>query len=110
MLAREKQRRGDDAPLLERVLRRDEQAWRELVRMHEPALRALIQENEELSASDVDDVIADVWLRVLDNDRRRLRRFAANAAVIARRVARDASVAGRSRVPDEARANDDLDR
>jgi excisionase family DNA binding protein len=77
MLAREKQTRGEDASLLERVLRRDEQAWRELVRMHEPALRALIQENEELSASDVDDVIADVWLRVLDDDRRRLRRFVA---------------------------------
>lgn len=76
MLAREKQGRGDDATLLERVLRRDERAWRELVQAHEPALRALFEENEELLASDVDDVIAELWLRVVEDDRRRLRRFA----------------------------------
>ena len=32
MLARERASRVDDAVLIERVLRRDEQAWRELVR------------------------------------------------------------------------------
>jgi excisionase family DNA binding protein len=77
MLARERTSRVDEEALIERVLRRDEQAWRELVRANEPTLRALVQENEELSESDVDDVIAELWLRVLDDDRRRLQRFAA---------------------------------
>jgi excisionase family DNA binding protein len=76
MLAREKDRRVNEAGLIELVLRRDEQAWRELVRATEPALRALVRENEALSAADVDDVIAELWLRILDDDRRRLRRFA----------------------------------
>jgi excisionase family DNA binding protein len=58
-------------------LRRDEQAWRELLRAHEPTLRALVQENDELSESDVDDVIAELWLRIVEDDRRRLRRFVA---------------------------------
>jgi excisionase family DNA binding protein len=77
MLAREKASCDDDAMLIERVVRRDEQAWRELVNANEPTLRALIQENEELSETDVEDVLAELWLRVLDDDRRRLRRFAA---------------------------------
>lgn len=77
MLARQKAGRADDMTLIERVLRRDEQAWRELVSANEPTLRALIQENEELSEADAEDVLAELWLRVLDDDRQRLRRFAA---------------------------------
>lgn len=76
MLAREKSNRVDDETLIERVLRRDDRAWRELVNAKEPTLRALLQENEELTPADVDDIVAELWLRVLDDDRRRLRRFA----------------------------------
>ncbi len=110
MLARERAHRVDDAALIERVLRRDEQAWRELVRANEPTLRALIQENDELSASDVDDVIA----RAVATDSRRRSTAAASvcgdAAGVARCVAGDAGVAGRACVRGEARAEDDLDR
>jgi excisionase family DNA binding protein len=78
MLARERQgtSRANDAELVERVLRRDQQAWRELVRASEPMLRALLEEHGALSASDVDDVVSELWLRVLDDDLRRLRQFA----------------------------------
>jgi excisionase family DNA binding protein len=59
--------------LLERVLRKEDGAWRELVRANEPALRALF--HEEMSPTDVDDVIGETWLRILESDLRRLRRF-----------------------------------
>jgi hypothetical protein len=36
-----------------------------------------LQESEELSSAGVDDVLGELWLRVLEDDRRRLRRFAA---------------------------------
>ena len=110
MLARERANRVDDAALIERVLRRDEQAWRELVRANEPTLRALVQDNEELSASDVDDVIGELWLRIVDDDRRRLRRFAATRpASLDAWLAMQASQVAHSFLAN-ARTEDDLDR
>jgi excisionase family DNA binding protein len=71
MLARAN-RSGDE--LLGRVLSREEGAWRELVRSNEPALRELFR--EEMSPSDIDDVLGELWLRIVDDDVRKLRRFA----------------------------------
>lgn len=84
--------------LLERVLRKEEGAWRELVRSNEPALRALFEEG--MSPAEIDDIIGETWLRVLDDDLRRLRRF-----TIARPATLDAWLAMQaSQVAHELRA------
>src|SRR5262249_42118891 len=65
--------------LLERVLQRDEKAWRELVRSHEGRLRVVIAESAEaihpLADDDGDDILGDFWLMLLEDDLRRLRSF-----------------------------------
>jgi excisionase family DNA binding protein len=68
----------DDASLVERVLRRDERGWHQLVRQFEPTLRALVAESGEHSAAEVDDILGDLWLRIMKDDMRRLRTFAAS--------------------------------
>jgi excisionase family DNA binding protein len=64
--------------LIDRVLRRDERAWHLLVRQFEPALRSLVGESSQLAPSEVDDVLGDLWLRLMEQDMRRLRAFAAS--------------------------------
>jgi excisionase family DNA binding protein len=67
----------DDRTLLEAVLARDETAWRELVRrfdepLHE-AVRAATDAIWPLARDQIDDVLGELWLRLLDDDMRRLR-------------------------------------
>jgi excisionase family DNA binding protein len=71
----------DEGDLVERVLARDERAWHQLVRRFEPLLRSLIVESEEFSPSQIDDVLGDLWLRLMERDMRRLRAFAALQSV-----------------------------
>jgi excisionase family DNA binding protein len=68
----------DDLSLIERVLRRDERAWHQLIRQFEPTLRALLAEGGGHAPIEVDDILGDLWLRLMDNDMRRLRAFAAS--------------------------------
>jgi len=68
----------EDLVLLEAVLARDEQSWLTLVRRFDPELRALIGDGTELTFSQVDDVIGDLWLLLVDDDMRRLRAYAAS--------------------------------
>lgn len=67
--------------LLNAVLARDQKAWRRLVARHEPALRRSIRNLDDcalLSDDEVDDVLADLWLLLLEDDLRRLRGFQAS--------------------------------
>jgi excisionase family DNA binding protein len=64
----------DERELLDRVLRRDQAAWVQFVRRFDPPLRALLA--GELGDAQVDDVLGDLWLRLVDSDMRRLRAFA----------------------------------
>jgi DNA-directed RNA polymerase specialized sigma24 family protein len=85
--------------MLNAVLARDQKAWRKLVAQHEPALRRSIRNlDDELQISDdeIDDVLADFWLLLLEDDLRRLRGFDASGgsdlggwlALVAAEVAR----------------------
>jgi excisionase family DNA binding protein len=69
---------ADDDGLIVRVLRRDERAWRQLVRRYEPTLRSLLADDDEVAPAQVDDVLGDLWLRLMEDDLRRLRAFAAS--------------------------------
>lgn len=70
-------KRLDDAALLAGVLARDEAAWREFVRRFSPALRDAVRAttDEPMQEQDVSDVLGDFWLRMIDDDMRRLRAF-----------------------------------
>lgn len=61
--------------LLEEVLARNQRAWAELVRRHEPAIRDAVREIV-CDSDDVDDVVGAFWLRMLERDMRWLRAFA----------------------------------
>src|SRR5437868_15454070 len=67
-----------DEDLIDRVLRREERAWHQLIRQFDPTLRSLIGESGDLQSSQVDDVLGDLWLRLMEQDMRRLRAFAAS--------------------------------
>jgi DNA-directed RNA polymerase specialized sigma24 family protein len=105
--------RPDDSALLERVLARDQRAWRDLVRRHEPRLRETI--GESVAEHDVDDVLGDFWLLLLEDDLRRLRNVGGDdlgqwlamvaaqvAANHARRLARLPSMVSLDDVRDQA--------
>lgn len=68
-----------DEELLAEVLARNPRAWRELVRTHEPGLRAVVRdtapEERPISDAEIDDVLGDFWLLLLEDDLRRLRGF-----------------------------------
>lgn len=89
--------RSDD--LLKAVLARDQAAWRKLVARYEPALRRSIRnldDERQISDDEIDDVLADFWLLLLEDDLRRLRGFDASGgsdlggwlALVAAEVAR----------------------
>jgi DNA-directed RNA polymerase specialized sigma24 family protein len=105
--------RPDDSALLERVFARDQRAWRDLVRRHEPRLREAI--GESVAEHDVDDVLGDFWLLLLEDDLRRLRNVGGDdlgqwlamvaaqvAANHARRLARQPSMVSLDEVRDLA--------
>ena len=82
---------ADDDDLIVRVLRRDERAWRQLVRRYEPTLRSLLGDDDEVAPAQVDDVLGDLWLRLMEDDMRRLRAFAASKSSLAAWLAMQAS-------------------
>lgn len=67
----------DERDLLPRVLQRDDAAWRELVRRFSGDLRATVAatSDDALTEQDVSDVLGDFWLRLLEDDMKRLRAF-----------------------------------
>lgn len=73
--------RTDDAPwLLSSVLRRDERAWRELMRRYRGLLFSCIQRGAArrgfpLSHADADEIFCELCLTLLRNDMRKLRAF-----------------------------------
>lgn len=82
----------DDVSLVERVIRSDQRAWQLLIRKFQPALRALIADGGLVVQSQIDDVLGDLWLKLLEDDMRRLRAFAnARAAPIAAWLAMQAT-------------------
>lgn len=63
--------------LIEAVLKRDARAWAEFVRRYEGALRTEVQlVASGISDEDVDDVLGDLWLRLVEDDLRHIRAFA----------------------------------
>jgi excisionase family DNA binding protein len=68
----------DESSLIERVLARDERAWHQLVRQFEPTLRTLVSDDGERTPTEVDDILGDLWLRIMEHDMRRLRAFVAS--------------------------------
>jgi excisionase family DNA binding protein len=74
--ARADLRAMDDAQLVRATLSHDQAAWCELMRRHASALREAAREaGDGLSDADADDVVADLWLSLVENDMRRLRAF-----------------------------------
>src|SRR5581483_9637372 len=68
----------DESSLVERVLARDERAWHQLVRQFEPTIRTLVSDDGGRTPTEVDDILGDLWLRLMEYDMRRLRAFAAS--------------------------------
>ena len=67
--------RLDEAALLRGVLRRDPMAWREFVRRYEPVMRRQIGRVLSCRKDITDEVMSDVYLRLLDKNMRKLRAF-----------------------------------
>ncbi len=68
--------KGDDeGALLEAVLKGDQAAWRRFVRRYDGPLRQAVSEAaaDQLTASQIDDVMGDLWLCLVDGDMKRLR-------------------------------------
>jgi excisionase family DNA binding protein len=66
----------NDLQLIGLTLERDEAAWRELQRRHTAALREAARDaTGELSDADIDDLISDLWLSLIHEDKRLLRSF-----------------------------------
>jgi excisionase family DNA binding protein len=62
------------------VLDRDERAWRELQRRFDPALREIVRHavaDRQVTSAHIDDVLANSWLQLVEDDFRRLRTFSA---------------------------------
>jgi hypothetical protein len=64
---------------LDEVLSGDNEAWRAFVQQFEPQLRETVREtadpSQPLTDDQVDDLLADFWLRVVDDNMRLLRSF-----------------------------------
>jgi sigma54-dependent transcription regulator len=68
----------DDTALLQRVLAREERAWRAFVGRFDAALRGAVRaatESVDFGEAQIDDVIGDVWVSLCDDDMRRLRAY-----------------------------------
>lgn len=68
----------DDNDLLEAALDHEQRAWRELVRRHDPTMHEIAREATSAFGVDdsrVEDIVADAWLAMLEDDMRRLRAF-----------------------------------
>jgi excisionase family DNA binding protein len=61
----------DDA-LLELALAKNQRAWREIVRRHDSTMHE-VASDANFDAPAVEDVVADVWVALLEDDMRRLR-------------------------------------
>jgi excisionase family DNA binding protein len=74
----------DEAALFAEVLAGSEQAWRRFVKKYEPALLESVRQSTDaihpLTPTQLEDVMADFWLRLVENDRRWLRRFRGGGA------------------------------
>jgi hypothetical protein len=68
-----------DTALLSAALSRDQRAWREFVSRFNgqlrEAVRAAFAAHEEVGEDQIDDVLADFWLRIVENDMRILRSY-----------------------------------
>src|SRR5262245_33012948 len=72
--------RLDEAALLQGALQRDRLAWREFMRRYEPVARqrisrVLASRKSAHSSAVIDEVMSDFYLRLLDDDMRKLRKF-----------------------------------
>jgi excisionase family DNA binding protein len=69
----------NERALVRQVLAGDEHAWQKLVRRFDGPLREIVRESADaidpLSDEQLDDVMGDFWLRMVEDDRRWLRRF-----------------------------------
>jgi hypothetical protein len=69
----------DDGSLVERVIERDERAWRELVRRFDQPLRDVVAHattaTHQLESDEIDDVLGEFWLWLVEDNRKRLRTF-----------------------------------
>ena len=69
----------EEVALLAEVISGSDRAWRRFIKQYEPALRKIVRESTDaihtLTPAQLDDVMGDFWLRMVDDDRRWLRRF-----------------------------------
>src|SRR5262245_41419329 len=76
---------GDEARLAEALLAHDGEAWREFVHSFEPLLRYQAAHllgraaHRVLDFDEINDVVGDLYLRLLEDDMRRLRMWLAGA-------------------------------
>jgi DNA-directed RNA polymerase specialized sigma24 family protein len=70
---------GDEPSLLRAALDRDDRAWREIVRSFESPMRDIVHETTAalcpLTEAEIDDLLADFWVRLVADDMRWLRAF-----------------------------------
>jgi excisionase family DNA binding protein len=67
-------RAASDRSLLTAALEGDQGAWRKLVTEYQPQLRDVVRAaTSTLSEAQIDDVLGELWLRVVENDMRWLR-------------------------------------
>lgn len=76
---------NDERRLVQAVLTGDERAWDRLVRRYDGPLREIVRESAEaiqpLTDEQLEDVIGDFWLRMVEDDRRWLRRFRGDSSL-----------------------------
>jgi excisionase family DNA binding protein len=72
-------RARSEGGLVQAALAGDEGAWRQIVRRYDAPMREVIRESidpiQSLTDPQLDDVVGDFWLRMVEDDRRWLRRF-----------------------------------
>ena len=78
--AQSEAQRRDELQLLRRVLRGDERAWVSFCQRHESlifscVLRVLRRYNAAFNAEDLADLVAEVWVTLLRDDKRKLRLY-----------------------------------
>jgi excisionase family DNA binding protein len=75
----------DERRLVQAALEGDERAWHRLVRRYDGPLREIVRESTDaiqpLTDEQLEDVIGDFWLRMVEDDRRWLRRFRGDSSL-----------------------------